>query len=491
MSASTQPPDRGAGRFLAARPLALLCLLFAVAWAGLATAQDDVPHVRVIEVDGTITPVMARYVDRMIDGAEEDGASALVIELDTPGGLSSAMDDIIRDILESEIPVVVYVSPNGARAASAGVFITYAAHVAVMAPGTRIGSASPIFINESGEASDGSETLQRKVTNDAVSQIKNLANLRGRNADWAERAVREADNITADEALQMDVVDLLAPKLSALLDEIDGMTVETAGGQVTLRTKNAEIERSTMSLIEGFLQLLAEPTVAYILLSLGMLGLFLELTNPGAIAPGVIGVLSLLLGLFALGTLPVNWTAVLLLLFAFVLFAIDLFVPSFGMLTIGGVISFVLGSYLLIDADAPPGFEISQPVIWTVTACIVGFFLWLAGSVLKARFRPPYTGKQALVGELGEVRRALSPEGMVYVHGELWSALPDGSVGGEIPTGTEVVVVATERMRLRVRPATADEIERVTTERVRELAIPGERRPAQPAIPSAEGTANH
>ncbi|MGH2535214.1 MAG: NfeD family protein [Thermomicrobiales bacterium] len=433
---------------------------------------------------------MARYVDRMIDNAGEDGVSALVIELDTPGGLSSAMDDIIQDILESEVPVVVYVSPNGARAASAGVFITYAAHVAVMAPGTRIGSASPIFMDESGGVSDGSETLQRKVTNDAVSQIKNLATRRGRNADWAERAVREAANITADEALQLDVVDVVAPSLPELLDEIDGMVVEVQGEQVALSTRTAEIERRNMNALEGLLQLLAEPTIAYILLSLGMLGIFLELTNPGAIAPGVIGVLSLIVALFSLGTLPVNWTAVLLILFAFILFAIDLFVPSLGMLTIGGLVSFLLGSYLLIDADAPPGFEVSRPVIWTVTACIVGFFLWLAGSVLKARFRPPYTGQQALIGELGMVRRPLSPEGMVYVHGELWSAMLDPAVRGELPAGTEVAVTAVERLRLRVRPATTVELDQAAAERAREQALPADRRSAQQVIPGVEGSAN-
>jgi membrane-bound serine protease (ClpP class) len=471
--------------------VSLVCLAILILAAGPAAAQDDEGRatVRVLTVDDTITPVVAQYVERIIEDAEEDGASAVVIELDTPGGLSSAMDDIIRDILESEVPVVVYVSPNGARAASAGVFITYAGHVAAMAPGTRIGSASPIFIDDSGEVSDGSETLQRKVTNDAVSQIKNLANLRGRNAEWAERAVREAANVTADEALQMDVVDIIAPSLPELLDEIDGTVVDVQGQQVALATRNAEIERSSMNAVEGLLQILAEPTIAYILLSLGMLGLFLELTNPGAIAPGVIGVLSLLLALYSLGTLPVNWTAVLLIAFAFILFAIDLFVPSFGILTIGGIVSFLLGSYLLIDSDAPPGFEISRPVIWTVTGCIVAFFLWLAGSVLRARFRPAYTGKQALVGQLGDVRRALSPDGMVYVHGELWSAVPDAGVHGELPVGTNVVVTAVERMRLRVRPATAEEIEQEAAERARENLLPADRGMPRPAVSGAESSA--
>ncbi len=437
-------------------PLVLVTLSVAVAGVSGLVAQAE-RRVDVVRVDGTITPPMARYVGRAIARAEDDGAAAVVLAVDTPGGLSSAMDDIIDDILQSDVPVVVYVSPRGARAASAGVFIAYAAHVAAMAPGTRIGSASPIFLGEDGSASDGDETLARKVTNDAVSQIRNLADLRGRNADWAEQAVRDAVNVTADEAVRLRVVDLLAPNVEALLEQIDGRTVRMETGDLILSTRGAEVRDVDMGLMEQFLQLLADPTIAYLLLSLGGLGLFLELSNPGAILPGVVGGLFLLLALYGLGTLPVNWAGVLLIGFAFLLFAVDLFVPSFGSLTIGGIVSFVLGSYLLIGSGAPPGFEVARPVIWTLTACLVGFFLFVAGSVVRTRLRRPATGREGLVGQVGTVRRALNPDGMVYLAGELWRATAPG--GTEIPAGTPVVVTAVDGLRLTVRPATAPEIE--------------------------------
>jgi membrane-bound serine protease (ClpP class) len=457
------------------RPSAFLPILFLLlAFASLTSGdlvRADTRHVDQITIDGTITPVMARYLSRAINDAEDDGADALIVQMDTPGGLSSAMDDMIRDILESKVPVVVYVAPRGARAASAGVYITYAAHVAAMAPGTNIGSASPIFLDETGNVTDGSDTLQRKVTNDAVAQITNLANLRGRNSVWAEDAVRNAVNITADQAVQMNVVDLEAPDIDTLLDEIDGRTVQMSSGTMTLQTKDDAINTIDMGVLESFLQLIADPTIAYILLSFGMLGLFLELTHPGVIVPGVVGGLCLLLGLYSLGTLPVNWTGVLLIIFAFILFAADLYVPSFGTLTLGGIFSFVIGSYLLIGSDAPPGFEVSRPVIWAMTGCLVVFFLWLASLVVRTRLRPPYTGKQALIGEVGEVRQALEPAGMVYVYGELWSATTDGTVAS-IPVGTAVKVVDINGMKMRVRPATEQEVSGGIARRAAEQALP-------------------
>jgi membrane-bound serine protease (ClpP class) len=433
----------------------LLSLLSPVVWPLLARAQDsEPPRVVVAEIDGTITPVMERYVERTIKRAEKDDAAAIVFEMDTPGGLSSAMDDIVRDILESEVPVVVYVAPRGARAASAGVFIAYAAHVAAMAPGTNIGSASPIFVDQSGGASDGNETLRRKVTNDAVSQIVNLAHLRGRNAEWAEQAVREASNVTADEALHLNVVDLVAPNLTTLLDQIDGRTVQLESGPVTLATQGAAIRRLDMTILESLLQLISDPTIAYLLLSLGLLGIYVELSHPGLSLPGVAGGIAVLLGLFALGTLPVNWAAVLLIALAFVLFAADLFVPSFGTLTIGGIVSFVLGSYLLIGADAPPGYEVARPVIWTVTGCLLAFSLFLGAAVLKARLRPPATGKQAMIGNVGTARTALAPSGMVFVDGELWSAMLETGDAADLAAGNPVVVTRVDGLLLTVRPAT-------------------------------------
>jgi len=438
-------------------PLALIALGALLLIAQAASAQAT-HRVDVVRVDGTITPPMARYIGRAISRAADDGAAAVVLELDTPGGLSSSMDEIIDDILQSEVPVVVYVAPRGARAASAGVFISYAAHVAAMAPGTRIGSASPIMLGDDGSASDGNETLTRKVTNDAVSQIKGLAQLRGRNAEWAERAVRDAANVTSEEAHQLGVVDLLAPDVPSLLQAIDGREVQVREQKVRLATAGAEIRDVEMGWMEQFMQLLADPTIAYILLSLGSIGLFFELSNPGAILPGVVGGLFLLLALYGLGTLPVNWAGVLLIGFGFLLLAIDLFVPSFGSLTIGGLASFVIGSHMLIGEEAPPGFAISGAVIWTLTALLAGFFILVGAATLRTRLRRPTTGREALIGEIGMVRRALAPDGMVFLHGELWQATAAETAGtASIPAGTPVLVTAVDRLRLVVRAATERE----------------------------------
>lgn len=282
-------------------------------------AQSDSPEVRIVTIDDTITPTMAQYVERGIRSAENAGADAIVLEIDTPGGLGSAMDDIDRVILESEVPVIAWVSPRGARAASAGVFITYASHIAAMAPGTSIGSASPV----AGDGSEMTDTMEAKVTNDAVSTIRNLAELRGRNADWAESAVREAANITATEALDLDVINLIAPDLDTLLNDVDGLSATMANGEaVTLNTAGAETSTTSMNVIERLLQLISDPTIAYLLLSFGALGIFLELGNPGGFIPGIVGVVSLVLGLYALGTLPVNWTGVALIAIAFALFSL-------------------------------------------------------------------------------------------------------------------------------------------------------------------------
>lgn len=454
----------GAGTTL--RRLCLLCLcsgliLGAIGPAFAVGAQSARPRVVVAAIDGTITPAMERYVSRAISRAEADNAAAIVFTMDTPGGLGSAMDDIVRDILQSTTPVVVYVTPRGARAASAGVYIAYAAHVAAMAPGTNIGSASPIFEGPGG-ATDGSATLKKKVTNDAVAQITNLATLRGRNVDWAVKAVRDADNITADQALGLGVVDLLAADVPTLLAMIDGRTVQMASGSTVLATKDAQLVDVGMNWVERLLQLLSDSTIAYLLVSFGLLGLYIELSHPGVTVPGVVGGLSLLLGLFGLGTLPVNWAGALLIGLAFILFAADLFVPSFGTLTLGGLVSFVLGSYLLISDDAPPGFAIARSAIWAMAACLVLFSVFLAAAVLRARMRPPVTGRNALIGEVGEVRSGFAPRGVVKVHGELWDAELSGGAGvspGAVGIGAPVVVTDVQGMRVTVRPATGTDVD--------------------------------
>jgi membrane-bound serine protease (ClpP class) len=441
-----------------ARMMALLCLALGAllpVFSGLA--QTDRPLVVVGRIDGTITPVMARYVDRTIDKAAEDGATAVVFEMDTPGGLSSAMDGIIDDFSTSPIPVIVYVSPQGARADSAGVFITYAAQIAAMAPGTNIGSASPVFIDSSGNLSDVEETMSRKVTNDAVAQIRNLAEANGRNADWAESAVRDAVNITADEALTLDVIDVMAPDLTSLLNDIDGTTVQLASGPVTLTTANAQTTDVRMSIFERFLQFLSNPNVGYLFLSLGMLGRFFELANPGGMLPGIVGALGLIIGLVSLGTLPVNWAGAALMGLAFLLFIADLFLPSAGLLTAGGIAAFLFGSFMLIDEDVP-GYELSRVVVWTVAACLAAFFIAMGALALKTRFARSKVGREGLIGIIGVVRQTLAPSGMVFAQGELWSATLDESTGHhELEQGKSVVVTGLDGLRLIVRPANETE----------------------------------
>lgn len=421
-----------------------------------AMAQDSGGTVRLIEIDGTITPPMAQYVDRAISAAENDGATVIVLRINTPGGLSTAMDDIVNDILESEVPVIAWVSPANARAASAGVYITYASHIAAMAPGTNIGSASPVQLSGDG-SEDGTSTSERKSMNDAIARIENLANLRDRNVDWAISAVRDADNITADRALELGVIDLMAPDLDTMLQEVDGMQVTLASGEtITLATAGATVSTTSMNAIERFLQLISEPTIAYLLLSFGALGIFLELSNPGGFIPGIVGVASLILGLYSLGTLPVNWTGLLLIAFGFALFFIDIFVTSFGILLIGGLAAFIVGSYMLIDTSVPGYDDVSQPVIWTSAALIVASALLIGSLVLKTFRHKPTTGKDALIGEIAIVRSPLAPSGMVYVEGEYWSAAAEGlSEGTSLPIGSRVEVTSVEGLKLTVRPTAA------------------------------------
>jgi membrane-bound serine protease (ClpP class) len=406
--------------------------------------------VEVVSIDGTITPVMARFVERGINRAENRNANAVVLEIDTPGGLSSAMDDIIRSILESDVPVIAYVTPRGAHAASAGVYISYASHVSAMAPGTNIGSASPV----SSDGSDIDETMERKVTNDAVAKIRNLADFRGRNADWAEDAVRDAVNIGADEALQLGVIDLIAPDVTTLLNDVNGRQITLNNGQtVTLATAGADTHSFKMNFIESVLQLISDPTIAYLLLSVGTLGIFLELSNPGAFIPGIVGAISLVLGLFGLGTVPVNWTGVLLIGIGFGLFFLDIFVASFGILLISGLACFIIGSYMLIDTTVPGYDGVSRPIIWASAACVLAAAAFVGLSVMRIRRKKPQTGKQTLIGEIGEVREALTPRGMIFVNGELWSAQLETGISEHLPIGSKVEVVAVEGLLMTVKQA--------------------------------------
>lgn len=431
-----------------------LALVLLVGLAPKSTAQSDQPLVLVATVDGPITPVAARYIDRAIDRAEDRSAAALVIQLNTPGGLGSAMDDIVDDILGSEVPVIVYVSPINARAASAGVFITYAAHIAAMAPSTNIGSASPILTGSDGSI-NADETLERKVMNDAIARITNLAQLRGRNVDWAITAVRDAANITSQQALDLGVINLIAPDLDTLLADVNGRTVTTATGTNTLNTAAARTEEINFTLVEELLQLLAEPTLAYLLVSFGLLALYVELSNPGLGAPGIFGGIALLLGLLGLGSLPVAWVGLALMALAFVLFIIDLFVPSLGLLTVGGLLSFLIGSNILIADGTPEDLRVPAEIVWTMTACLAVAAALLGLAVIKGQFRRTRTGKSGMIGQVGTARTDLAPDGMVLVFGEIWSAT---AAGPAIPKCSAVAVEEVSGLRLRVRPATAAEI---------------------------------
>lgn len=428
---------------------AVSCLLAGMALLAISPlgAQATTPQVRILEIDDTITPTMARYVERGIASAGNANAAAVVLLIDTPGGLGSAMDDIDRAILESEVPVIAYVAPRGARAASAGVFITYASHIAAMAPGTSIGSASPV----AGDGSEMTDTMEAKVTNDAVSTIRNLAELRGRNADWAESAVREAANVTAAEALDLGVVDLLAPDLDTLLNDVDGMQVTMASGDtVTLATAGAETSTTSMNLIERLLQMVSDPTIAYLLLSFGTLGILLELGNPGTFVPGIVGVISLVLGLFALGSLPVNWTGAALIGIALALFFIDLFVTSFGILLIGGLTLFVIGSYLLVDPSVPGYGSVSRPVIWASAGIILLCAMLIGTAALRVLRKRPASGRSSLIGEVGDVRQPLDPTGMIFLQGEFWTATVAGEGRQAIPKGASVRVTSIHGLRLNV-----------------------------------------
>lgn len=446
----------------------MLLPLIILAMGLLSVSAQSTSTVAVIEIDGIITPAMASYVKSSINEAGDNGAEAIVLRIDTPGGLSTAMDDIVTAILESDVPVIAWVGPGNARAASAGVYITYAAHVAAMAPGTNIGSASPV----AGDGSEMTETMRNKVTNDAVARIRNLAELRGRNVDWAVAAVRDAENITATEALDLGVIEFIAPNIETLLNDVDGTTVTLDDGtEVTLETAGASLDSIGMNAFERLLQLISDPTIAYLLLSFGSLGIFLELSNPGSLLPGIIGVVCFILGFYALGTLPVNWTGVALIALAFGLFFIDLFVSSFGLLLVGGIISFVFGSYMLID-ETVPGYEgVSRPVIWLSAGLVLASAAVIGTLVLKTQRSAPRTGKKSMIGEVATVRSALAPNGMVFFDGELWQATLEDPAG-KAPAGASVRITDVHGIRLTVALTDEAEVNPVASTSRREALSP-------------------
>lgn len=399
--------------------------------------------VLVARLDGTINPAAADYLHRSIERAAEEGAECIVITLNTPGGLLKSTRVIVSDVLESPVPVVVYVAPSGSQSASAGVFITMAAHIAAMAPATNIGAAHPVTLQGQQDS-----IMNEKATNDAAAFIRTIAEKRHRNLAWAEEAVRKSLSITETEALQKNVVDLIAKNMTELLDVIDGRTVELSSGSVVLHTHGATVETIEMGWSEKLLDILSDPNIAYILFMLGVYGLLFELYNPGSILPGVVGVISLILAFYSLHTLPINYAGLALIIFAVILFIAEIKVTSYGLLTVSGVISLFLGSMMLIRSDSSLEFiEISWSAIIGVAVTTVLFFLFILGFGLKAQRLKPATGSEGIIGETGKALTDLNPMGTVLVHGETWNA---ESTSGFIVQGSAVKVVSIRNLTLGI-----------------------------------------
>ncbi len=410
----------------------------------LTTAPQSFPDrssVMVLSVNSVINPVSAEYIEKGIAKANEQGHTAVMIRLDTPGGLDTSMRTIIKAITSSFIPVIVYVAPSGARAASAGVFITMAAHVAAMAPGTNIGAAHPV-----GMGGKMDKTMQEKATNDAVAYIKSIAEKRNRNLEWAEDAVRKSVSATDSEALKLKIIDVRADNIQDLLEKIDGRTVETVSGKRTLATKGSTTVQEEMNWRLRFLAIISDPNIAYILMLLGFYGLFFELTNPGAIFPGVLGGICLILAFYSFQTLPVNYAGVILIILGIIMFVLEIKIVSYGVLTIGGIISMLIGSIMLFDR-AGPFIKLSLGTIIPVIVVTVLFFSIAVRFAYKAWKSKPVTGKEGLEGLEGEALSDIYEDGMVLVHGEYWKAYSDTS----IPKGARVVVESVEGLTIKVK----------------------------------------
>jgi len=402
---------------------------------GVANQQADATQqtVRHLIIASAINPVTATFISREISMANQNPEPAILIQLDTPGGLDTAMRKIIQAELNSSIPVIVYIAPQGARAASAGALITLAADFAVMAPGTNIGAAHPVAI---GGGKQDDSTMMKKVENDAAAYARSLAQKRGRNQDWAEQSVRNSVSISAEEALDLAVIDLVADNTDQLLKQLNNYKYIRNGKTRTFASKGIILQRIEMNWRERILNALSNPNIAYLLLMLGAIGIFFEISQPGVILPGAIGAIAALLALFAFSSLPINYVGILLIILAIVLFILEVKVASYGMLAIGGVISMALGSLMLIDSSEPYQ-QISRAVIAATVAVSSGFFLLATGMVVKTQRRPVISGQEGMIGETGEAIDPIHDSGMVFVHGEYWQARSDEP----IPAGTKIQII--------------------------------------------------
>ena len=394
-------------------------LLLALASCGWALAQP----VAVVPLDGAIGPAAADFARRAIERAGREGAGLVVLRLDTPGGLDTSMREIIKAILASPVPVATFVAPSGARAASAGTFIVYASHIAAMAPGTNLGAASPVALIGGGQDKDGKksqDTLARKAMNDAVAYIRGFAQMRGRNADWAERAVREGVSLPAEEALKAKVIDVVAADVPALLRALDGRSVEVGGAKRTLRLAGAQVRDVEPDWRTRLLAVIANPSVAYLLLIAGLYALLFEFMNPGLVLPGVVGAIALLLALYALHLLPVNYAGLALIVLGIGFMAAEAFLPSFGALGIGGIAAFIFGSVLLIDDTTLPDFDIPLALIAGMAVASAAFLVFMLGALAKSRRRAVVSGREYLVGARAEALDDFHGEGWARVQGERW-----------------------------------------------------------------------
>ena len=410
--------------------------------AGAAT-----PHIEQADLNGDINNIMSAYMQSAVSRAESDHADALLVIMNTPGGISTSMDEIVTSLLNSTVPVIVYVYPSGARAASAGLFVAQAADVLAMAPGTNIGSAHPI--QATGDDLQGD--LGAKVLNDAVTRVRSLATVHGRNADWAEDAVRNSVNINAEEAVQLHVADLEANDIRSLLNQVDGREVPRTNGNLVIHSLNAVVDDSPMPFWQIFLNALIDPTIAALLIIVAGYGIITELSNPGLILPGVVGGLAAVLAIISLANLPVNIAGALLMILALILFVADLIAPTHGFLSVGGVFALLIGMAFLINTG-PVGLGVNPVVSVGTAAVTLAFFTFFIRKVWIARRQPAFSGADSMVGALGEAREELAPEGLVFVQGALWKA----SAAAPIPAGSPVRVVARKGLQLEVAQANGE-----------------------------------